>query len=98
MTDARTKSSGAESKAYPKTDVRFWRERLFTRTTADFHVQIGYAGRQEKFPLKTPNKETAAAKARDIYLSLHAAGWEATLAKFKPWTTEKAKDVESVTV
>jgi integrase len=34
--------------------------------------------------LGTPNKEAAAAKARDIYRSLQANGWDATLAKYRP--------------
>ncbi|HVK59326.1 MAG TPA: hypothetical protein VM735_11135, partial [Candidatus Kapabacteria bacterium] len=97
MRDTRIKSS-SEKKAFSKTDVRYWRERLFTRTTDEFHVQISYAGRQERFPLKTANRETAAAKAKEIYLSLHAAGWDATVVRFKPWTVQKAKQAESVTV
>lgn len=34
--------------------------------------------------LGTPNRASAAVKARDIYLSLAASGWQATSAKFKP--------------
>jgi hypothetical protein len=37
-----------------------------------------HEGRRERFPLYTPNKAAAAAKARDIYLFLAANGWEAT--------------------
>jgi integrase len=83
---------------YPKTDVRFWASRLFTRTTNEWQVRVGYAGRQERFPLKTANKEEAAAKAKEIYLSLHAIGWEKTIAKFKPWTTEPEPKAKSITV
>lgn len=100
MTDARIKSSGSDSKAksFPKTDVRHWRERLFKRSNDDWHVQVAFGGRQERFPLKTPNKEAASAKARDIYLSLHAVGWEATLEKFKPWASEAAEKNTPLTV
>lgn len=92
-----TESNGGGK--YPKTDVRYWRKKLFTRTNKDLNVQIGFAGRQERFPLKTPNKEQAATTARDIYLSLQSTGWDATIAKFKPWTVEAAKEsVESCTV
>jgi integrase len=76
-------------KIFPKTDLRYWREKLFKRTNDDWHVQVAFAGRQERFPLKLANKDSAAAKARDIYLSLHAVGWDATLAKFKPWAAER---------
>src|SRR5262249_32178573 len=87
------------SKAYPKTDVRYWRDRLFMRTNEELQVQIAYAGRQKRFPLKTSNSEEAAAKARNIYLSLHAAGWDETIRKFKPWTAEdKPEKAEVVTV
>jgi integrase len=81
-----------------KTDKRFWYDRLFKRADGnDWHVQIGFAGEQERFPLKTPNKEAAAAKARDIYLSLHSDGWEKTRAAFKPWTNQVQK-ISSPTV
>src|SRR6516164_6294361 len=86
------------SKVYPKTDVRYWRERLFTRSN-DLQVQIAYAGQRQRFPLKSSNKDEAAAKARDIYLSLIAAGWDETIRKFKPWTAEaRPEKKEAVTV
>ena len=76
-------------KAFGKTDVRYWAERIFRRTRSgveDTHwtAQIQYVGRREQFPLSTANKAAAAAKARDIYISLHGAGWEKTLALYKP--------------
>ena len=39
-------------------------------------------GRRDFFPLQTPNKAAAAARARDIYLHLLAHGWESTLAMY----------------
>lgn len=39
--------------------------------------------RRKQFPLGTPIKAAAAAKARDIYLSLQASGWEATFVRYK---------------
>jgi integrase len=95
MANTRTKPKGQN---YPKTDMRYWRDRLVTRSNKDWQVQIGYAGRQERFPLKTANQEHAAIKARDIYLSLHHAGWDATIAKFKPWTTEAREETNGCTV
>ena len=47
-----------------------------------------------EFPLKTANKQAAAATARDIYLCLHAHGWEETLTLHKP-KIEEAKPDES---
>ena len=46
-------------------------------------MKVAHEGRRETFPLGTPNKAAAAGRARDIYLSLVAAGWEPTLARFK---------------
>jgi hypothetical protein len=76
-----------------KTDIRYWQERLFRETyrsngrlyhTSHWYARIQHQGRRERFPLYTPNRSAAAAKARDIYLFLAANGWEQTLAKYKP--------------
>lgn len=83
---------------FPKTDVRHWREKVFTRSNADYHVQIGFGGRQERWPLKTANRDQAAAKARDIYLSLMAHGYEPTRDRFKPWTVKQEAPQEVLTV
>src|SRR5258707_335542 len=87
-----------EEKSHSKTDVRYWKDRLFKRSNDDWHVQVAFAGRQEKFPLATPNKDTAAAKARDIYLSLRGGGWDATITKYKPWTVQETQRSASPTV
>ncbi len=78
-----------KTRHHAKTDVRFWKEVIFRRKRgaeedANWTAQIQYLKRREQFPLDTPNKDAAAAKARDIYLSLHARGWEETLALYKP--------------
>ena len=80
-------------KGFGRTDVRYWAERVFHRKrdgSEDAHwtVQIQYLERREQFPLGTPNKAAAAAKARDIYVSLHGRGWEETLALYKPKAEE----------
>ena len=54
------------------------------RKTGEYAVKIQHAGKRETFALGTSNKTAAAAKAKEIYLSLRAAGWGGTLAKFKP--------------
>jgi len=54
-----------------------------------------HLGREAWFNLETANQSAAAAKARDIYLSLVASGWAATLAKHKPSPTIRA-DVRTV--
>lgn len=84
---------------FGKTDVRYWSERIFRRTRSgieDAHwtAQIQHLGRREQFPLGTPNKASAAAKARDIYFNLQGGGWETTLALHKP-KVEEPKPVRS---
>jgi integrase len=46
-------------------------------------VRIGYAGRRTTFPLSTPKKGDAAAKARDIFSFIIVNGLNAALAQFK---------------
>ncbi|QIF02439.1 site-specific integrase [Roseimicrobium sp. ORNL1] len=73
-----------------KTDVRYWQNRVEKSAPRDgyvspfFSVQIAFRGRRMRFPLETSVKQTAAAKAQKVYLSLLAVGWEATLKQFKP--------------
>lgn len=75
-----------------KTDVRYWYDRLFKRgENPNYQVQIGFAGRQERFPLGTPNKEAAATMARNIHDSIRGKGWDASLAQFKPWQNQVQK-------
>jgi integrase len=83
----------------PKTHQDFWKERLVHRKYEDrdgtlvempeWHVRIASQGRREWFNLGSANQAAAAVKARDIYVSIVAAGWDATLAKFKPGVIEK---------
>jgi len=93
---------------FSKTDVRFWQERLFRETyrsngrkceTSHWSARLQHDGRRERFPLYTPNKAAAAAKARDIYLYLSANGWEATLAIYrKSKVVQESKNDRPVTV
>src|ERR1039458_5024806 len=72
----------------------FWKDRLLRRSYRDregrmvkmpeWHVRIAHQDRREWFNLDTANQAVAAMKARDIHRSLTAAGWDATLAKYKP--------------
>ena len=76
-----------------KTHQDYWKKRLRKRCfesngkrveISDWQVRIAHLGRREWFNTDTPNQIAASVKARDIYLSLLARGWEPTLAKFKP--------------
>ena len=75
-----------------KTDVRYWQGAVsrfaYTkdgekREVSDWSIKIQHAGRRETFALGTPNKAAAAAKAKEIYLSLQGKGWAATIVRFK---------------
>jgi len=77
---------------FSKTDVRFWQDHLFRETyrskgrlceTSHWSARMQHEGRRERFPLYTPNRAAAAARARDIYLFLVASGWEAALARYR---------------
>lgn len=75
MKDKRTLDSG---KKFSKTDVGYWRDKLFHRSNDDWHCRIGFGPRQDRWPLRTANREQAAARARDIWRSLQTKGFEAT--------------------
>jgi len=66
-----------------KTDIRFWQSAVFQ-------------GKRQFFSLGTPNK--AAARAREVYLSLLASGWEITLRRFKPSSAASEKPISESTV
>jgi integrase len=85
-----------------KTDLRYWKERIFKPTytrngnrheSPNWAVYIQHRGRRHKWSLETPNKEAAAGKAKDIFLSLQAKGWEATIQKYRPKFVEKKRNV-----
>lgn len=58
-------------------------------TPPEFYVRMFHKKREAWFCLETANAASAAIKARDIYLSLIASNWEATLAKFKPQSDKR---------
>ncbi len=83
-----------------KTHQDYWKPRIKQRsfrdgrgvlvTPPEYSVRMFHLGREAWFNLDTANQATAAVKARGIYLSLVSAGWDVTLAKYKPSTMAKA--------
>ena len=76
---------------FPKTDARYWRQRLLLRryrfpasggSEQDLAAQIDHAGVGFFFPLGTPDVETAAAKACQIYQVAVNQGWSAACRQF----------------
>ena len=91
---------------FAKTDIRYWRDKVFlpqyTRngerhTSRHYSIRIRYKGERESFSLYTPNQVAAAAKARDIYLTLTTQGWAAARARFKA-EGAPAKAADNLTV
>ena len=81
------------TRALPKTHVGFWRARAERRVYSyegkacevpEYSVRMELGKIRRRIALGTAIKEEAAIKARDIYLSLVAKGWDATLADLAP--------------
>ena len=75
---------------YSKSDERYWQNRImfWNKTDKLYSVRMQHSKRTEVFKLHTANKKEASKKARDIFLSLKANGWDATFDEFKPKVTE----------
>jgi hypothetical protein len=94
-----SKQKRVSSGRHPKTDVRYWEQVLFrptytrdgrVRKVGEWAAKIQHLGRRETFSLAGANKANAASRAKEIYLSLRSAGWDATLVKFKPKAAREA--------
>jgi len=88
-----TKSRVGGSKA----DSRYWLQgkRLRLHDSANYSIQLQNQGRRTWFPLGTPNKKSAAAKAAEIYSFIQAYGWEAGTDRYKP---RAAAIIDNITV
>src|SRR6266550_6191711 len=95
-------------RSFSKTHANYWKARLEHRTytrdgktheVPEWSVRIHFGGNRKSFDLEAGNKEEAAAKARDIYLSLVAKGWSATVNELAPPPVAVAEiDSDSATV
>ena len=88
-------SAPVQKTAIGKGDTRYWLQKgkLYAdeRCRGALSCKIQVNNRRESFPLRTANKEAAAAKAAKIYGDVSALGWEAALAKHKPETVKQEK-------
>ena len=98
-------SSGPKISRFPKSDLRYWQAVIFqptytragqTHQVADWSAKIQHRGRRETFALESPNRAAAAGRAKEIFLSLQAVGWDGTLAKFKPGATANVAPNQNV--
>ena len=80
--------------------VDYWKERLYRKTftrdgerceVSEWSIRLQHLGRREAFALATANAAAAATKAKEIATFLEAAGWDATLAKYKPGVQHKTE-------
>jgi hypothetical protein len=86
------RETGAEQ-PLAKTDLAYWRARLDKPVRAiHWHVEIQRRGERHKLSLETPNREAAAARARDLYEYIRVNGWEAALAKYRPAMAQRKTD------
>jgi integrase len=82
--------------AYPKSDVRYWRPRIYKPVAGNgtaspfFAARFQYAGKRMGLSLNTANAEEAATRARDHYRDLLAGGWDQLLAKLRPQSESKS--------
>jgi hypothetical protein len=100
-----SKPNGHPSGRHSRTDLRYWEKAIFQptytrdgqrRKVGEWAAKIQHLGRRETFSLGSANKASAAARAKEIYLSLQSAGWEPTLAKFKPKASSAGNAVSKV--
>jgi integrase len=85
--------SDQRSEGHGKTHLNYWKKRLFKNTythegktveVTEWSVKLQHLGRRKTFTLTSSNKEIAAAKAKEIYLTVVGQGWEAAEALFNP--------------
>jgi integrase len=88
-----TAASSAPIRHLPKTHKDYWKARLERRCYThkgklvevnEWSVRIQHLGQRRSFALGTNNAETAAVKARDIYLAVLAKGWDQAQALYNP--------------
>jgi integrase len=78
-----------KSKLLAKTDLAYWRRRVRKQPNSpNWFVEVSARGIRRKLSLETPNRENAAARARDIYQLARAVGWNAVQAKYRPKAAE----------
>lgn len=87
----------AEEKAdrAAKSSVEYWKGAVTSRTirgkpTAELYARFREGGRDCWVCLNTPNKATAATKARDLWLNVKAKGLDVAVAEFRPKSAPRA--------
>jgi len=85
--------SADQPQACPKSDVRYWRPKVFKPVSVrgklrvqgeHFAIKLQYLGKRMTLSLSSANREEAAQRARRMYLDLVAGGWELLLERHRP--------------
>ena len=96
------KNGDDKTHGFGKTDVRYWKPRLFhsayfhqgeRREVAEWCIKLSHKGQRETINLRTPNQSAAAQRAADIYKRLVGDGWESVIAEWKPKAEARAEIV-----
>ena len=99
-------ASAKKAASASRYSVDYWRERLFRRTydygserreIAEWYVQVQHAGRREKIPLNSNNREEAARRATKFYQRLRATNWATAIKEFCP-RVEAVRAMTSLTL
>ena len=78
--------------SFSKTDVRYWKPRVrLPAGSKNFCFEIQVRGERRHLSLETPNRDAAAARARDIFLLAKSNGWEKALQAHRPALAAPAK-------
>jgi integrase len=92
-TQQNPESGKGVAKQGSKFSATFWQERVFRPTytragqrlvVAQWYARIKHGPRRESVGLATNSREEAGRKAARLYQTIHAKGWDAALAEFKP--------------
>jgi integrase len=90
-TPSAERSNGSPLARKIKTSLAYWEKRIFQRRAGgNWWMLVQHGGRRTKLSLDTPIKAAAAAKARDVYLSILANGWDETLRAYRPERANKS--------
>lgn len=93
--DRSTASPALVVRTAARDTVNFWkprlrRQRYGSKSAGTFvelpklYVRISHLGREHAFTFETLDKNSAATKARDLYLDILSKGWDAVLAAKRP--------------
>jgi integrase len=85
---------------HSKTDVRYWRERIFkpvfsrggvSTPAPNWAVEIQHGRQRHRWSLETANRDVAAVRAKEMFLFIQVNGWDLASAKYRPKPVKQNK-------